>query len=206
MKKSIILLLAVWMTMAAAGACAKTIAPMPARINPDAVANQAVYVRLWDIDWRAETVTVTLCEPETFARGDALALQAGDILLSGGESITVGSIEAELPAVLIHSDQDEYVLWENADGDFECMLYDRKVFTQVGERTFELSDDLIFLDGIEPSTGEALTLPTAHPLRALKDIMTGAGYDPGFAADNAYMVFDDEQEAVVLARFYVPWQ
>ena len=206
MKKSIILLLTVWMTMAAAGACAKTIAPMPARINPDAVANQAVYVRLRDIDWRAETVSVALCEPETFARGDVLALQAGDILHSGGESIAVGSIEVELPAVLIHSDEDEYVLWENADGDFECTLYDRKVFTQVGERTFELSDDLIFLDGIEPSTGEARILPTAHPLRALKDIMTGAEYDPGFAADNAYMVFDDEQEAVLLARFYVPWQ
>ena len=81
-----------------------------------------------------------------------------------------------------------------------------RVWTVVGERTFELSDDLVFLDGINPSTGEMLTLPTANTLRELRRIMEGEEYDPGFSAQNAYMVFDDEQEAVVLARFYVPWQ
>ena len=86
------------------------------------------------------------------------------------------------------------------------MRFGRAIWTEVGERTFELSDDLVFLDGIDPSTGEALTLPTAGTLRALQSILTGTEYDPGFAADNAYIVFDDEQEAVVLARFYVPWQ
>ena len=206
MKKPIIPLLAALMTLASACACAKTVAPMPVRLNPDAVANQAVYVRLRGIDWRAETVTVALCEPETFAREDIETLQAGDVLLSGGEKMTISSIQEDLPAVLIHSEEDAFALWENADGDYESMLYDRRVFTVAGERTFELSDDLIFLDGIDPSTGEALTLPTAHTLRELKAIMTGAAYDPGFAADNAYMVFDDEREAVVLARFYVPWQ
>ena len=206
MKKSIILLLSALMMLAAASACAKTITPMPVRVNPDAVANQAVYVRLRDIDWRAETVTVALCEPETFAREDIETLQAGDILLSGGEEMKISSIKEDLPAVLINSDEDAFALWENADGDFESMRYARKTWTIVGERTFELSDDLIFLDGIDPSTGEALTLPTAHTLRGLKGILTKAEYDPGFAADNAYMVFDDEQEAVLLARFYVPWQ
>lgn len=206
MKKTVILLLTTLMTLAAAGACAKTVAPMPARVNPDAVANQSVYVRLRSIDWRAETVSVALCEPEAFAREDILSLRPGDILLSSGEEIPVGSMTEDLPAVWINSAEDEFVLWENADGNFESTLYGRTVWMVTGERTFELSDDLIFLDGINPSTGEALKLPTANTLRALKDILTGAAYDPGFAADNAYMVFDDEQEAVVLARFYVPWQ
>ena len=206
MKKSIVLLLSALMMLAAASACAKTITPMPVRVNPDAVANQAVYVRLLDINWRAGTVTVALCEPEVFACEDAMALQPGDVLLTGGEKMQISSVMQELPAILINADEDAFSLFENADGNFESKLYDRRIMTVVGERPFELSDDLIFLDGIDPSTGEALTLPTAHTLRALKNLLSGSAYDPGFAADNAYMVFDDEQEVVVLARFYVPWQ
>ena len=50
--------------------------------------------------------------------------------------------------------------------------------------------------------------PVGRPVdsRELRQIMEGGEYDPGFSAENAYMVFDGEQEAVVLARFYVPWQ
>ncbi|MGN0996193.1 MAG: hypothetical protein ACI4PG_04755 [Candidatus Ventricola sp.] len=206
MKKAMILLLAALMTLAAANACAKTLAPMPARLDPDAVANQAVYVRLRDIDWHAQTVTVALCEPEIFAREDVESLCPGDILLSGGEEIRVDSVAKDWPVVFINPDEDFLALYENADGNFESMLYERRIWTEVGERTFALSDELVFLDGIDPSTGEALTLPTAHTLQALKDILTGTAYDPGFAADNAYLVLGDEQEAVVLARYYVPWQ
>ena len=205
-KKTILLLLCALMTAAASCACAKTLTPMPAHLNPDAVANRAVYVRLREIDWRAETVTVALCEAEVFAREDALALQPGDSLLAGGEDLAVSAVDVQLPAIFIDAGGDELTLWENADGDFECMQYERKVFAVAGERTFELSDDLVFLDGIDPSTGEALALPTAHTLRELKAMLKDAQGDPGFAADNAYMVFDGEQEAVVLARFYVPWQ
>lgn len=194
------------MALLPAVACARTISPMPAKIHPDAVANQSVYVRLRDIDWRAETVTVALCEPEVFARADILSLQAGDILLSGSGEIQAASIREEPPAIRLGDDEDALLLLENADGDYESMRFGRAIWTEVGERTFELSDDLVFLDGIDPSTGEALTLPTAGTLRALQSILTSTEYDPGFAADNAYIVFDDEQEAVVLARFYVPWQ
>ena len=207
MKKRITLLLSA-LLLTAAAASADVIKPMPSAVDPWSVAGQAVYVRLQDIDWRAETVTVALCDVETFDRDAIQAMTAGDVIVSEGREIEVRTIREDAPVIIVNEDDEALALWENDDGNYESAYgyTDMRVWTVVGERTFELSDDLVFLDGINPSTGEMLTLPTANTLRELRRIMEGEEYDPGFSAQNAYMVFDDEQEAVVLARFYVPWQ
>ena len=207
MKKRITLLLSA-LLLTAAAASADVIKPMPSAVDPWSVAGQAVYVRLQDIDWRAETVTVALCDVETFDREAIQAMKVGDVIVSEGREIEVRAIWEDAPVIIVNEDDEALALWENDDGDYESAYgyTDMRVWTVVGERTFELSDDLVFLDGINPSTGEMLTLPTANTLRKLRRIMEGEEYDPGFSVQNAYMVFDDEQEAVVLARFYVPWQ
>ena len=207
MKKRITLLLSA-LLLTAAAASADVIKPMPSAVDPWSVAGQAVYVRLQDIDWRAETVTVALCDVETFDRDAIQAMTVGDVFVSEGRKIEVRTIREDAPVIIVNEDDEALALWENDDGNYESAYgyTDMRVWTVVGERTFELSDDLVFLDGINPSTGEMLTLPTANTLRELRRIMEGEEYDPGFSVQNAYMVFDDEQEAVVLARFYVPWQ
>ena len=207
MKKRITLLLSA-LLLTAAAASADVIKPMPSAVDPWSVAGQAIYVRLQDIDWRAETVTVALCDVETFDREAIQAMTVGDVIVSEGREIEVRTIWEDAPVIIVNEDDEALALWENDDGDYESAYgyTDMRVWMVVGERTFELSDDLVFLDGINPSTGEMLTLPTANTLRELRRIMEGEEYDPGFSAQNAYMVFDDEQEAVVLARFYVPWQ
>lgn len=192
--------------LTAAAASADVIKPMPSAVDPWSVAGQAVYVRLQDIDWRAETVTVALCDVETFDREAIQAMTVGDTIITDGIEIEVFSIEEDMPLITVNEGGEVLHLWENEDGNFESAYYEQREWTVVGERTFELSDDLIFLDGINPSTGALLTLPTAHTLRELRQIVEGEEYDPGFSSQNAYMVFDDEQEAVVLVRFYVPWQ
>ena len=208
MKRRITLLLFALLLLAAAAAGADVIKPLPSAVDPRSVANQAVYVRLQAVDWRAETVTVALCDVETFDREAIQAMTAGDVIVSEGREIEVRTIREDAPVLIVNEEDEALALWENDDGNYESAYgyTDMRVWTVVGERTFELSDDLVFLDGINPSTGEMLTLPTANTLRELRRIMEGEEYDPGFSAQNAYMVFDDEQEAVVLARFYVPWQ
>lgn len=208
MKKRIALLLTAMLLLSAAVASAAVIKPMPSAVDLWSVAGQAVYVRVLDFDWRAETVTVALCDVETFDRDAIQAMTVGDVIVSEGREIEVRTIWEDAPVIIVNEDGEALALWENDDGNYESAYgyTDMRVWTVVGERTFELSDDLVFLDGINPSTGEMLTLPTANTLRELRRIMEGEDYDPGFSAQNAYMVFDDEQEAVVLARFYVPWQ
>lgn len=208
MKKRIALLLAVTAMLIAAAVSADVIKPMPSAIDARSVANQAVYVKLLDIDWRAETVTVTLCDEATFDREAIQAMTVGDTIVIDGMEIEVRSIWEDMSYIIVNKDGEALALWENDDGIYESAYgyTDMRVWTVVGERTFELPDDLVFLDGINPSTGEPLELPTAHTLRELRQIMEGEEYDPGFSAQNAYMVFDDEQEPVLLVRFYVPWQ
>ena len=208
MKKRITLMLSALLLLTATAASADVIHPLPSAVDPWSVAGQAVYVRLQDIDWRAETVTVALCDVETFDREAIQAMTVGDVIVSEGRKIEVRSIWEDAPVIIVNEDAEALALWENDDGNYESAYNytDMKVWTVVGERAFELSDDLVFLDGIDPSTGELLDLPTAHTLRELRQIIEGEEYDPGFSAQNAYMVFDDEQEAVVLVRFYVPWQ
>ena len=208
MKKRIILLLAVTAMLIAAAVSADVIYPLPSAIDAQSVANQAIYVRLLDIDWRAETVTVALCDEATFDREAIQAMTVGDTIVIDGMEIEVRSIWEDMSYIIVNKDGEALALWENDDGIYESAYAynDMSVWTAVGERTFELSDDLIFLDGINPSTGEPLDLPTAHTLRELRQMMEGEEYDPGFSAQNAYMVFDDEQEPVLLVRFYVPWQ
>lgn len=207
MKKRITLLLSA-LLLTAAAASADVIHPLTSAVDPWSVAGQAVYVRLQDIDWRAETVTVALCDVETFDREAIQAMAVGDVIVSEGRKIEVRSIWEDASVMIVNEDDEALALWENDDGNYESAhgYTDMRVWTVVGERTFELSDDLIFLDGINPSTGALLTLPTAHTLRELRRIVEGEEYDPGFSSQNAYMVFDDEQEAVALVRFYVPWQ
>lgn len=206
MKRRITLLLAALALLIAAAASADVIHPLPSAVDSRSVAGQAVYVRVLGFDWRAETVTVALCDVETFDREAIQAMTVGDTLITDGMEIEVRSIEKDMPLMTVNESGETLHLWENEDGNFESAYYEQRVWTVVGEYTFELSDDLIFLDGINPSTGAPLTLPTAHTLRELRQIVEGEEYDPGFSSQNAYMVFDDEQEAVVLARFYVPWQ
>ncbi|MCI6375277.1 MAG: hypothetical protein MR821_08285 [Clostridiales bacterium] len=208
MRKRIALLLAVTAMLIAAAVSADVIKPMPSAIDARSVANQAVYVKLLDIDWRAETVTVTLCDEATFDREAIQAMTVGDTIVIDGMEIEVRSIWEDMSYIIVNKDGEALALWENDDGIYESAYgyTDMRVWTVVGERTFELPDDLVFLDGINPSTGEPLELPTAHTLRELRQIMEGEEYDPGFSAQNAYMVFDDEQEPVLLVRFYVPWQ
>ena len=208
MKKRITLLLSALLLLTAAAASADVITPLPSAVNPRSVANQAVYVRVLGFDWRAETVTVALCDEATFDREAIQAMTVGDTIVIDGMEIEVRSIWEDMSYIIVNKDDEALALWENDDGNYDSAYAynDRGVWLAVGERTFELSDDLVFLDGIDPSTGAPLALPTAHTLKELRQIMEGEAYDPGFSAQNAYMVFDDEQEAVVLVRFYVPWQ
>lgn len=208
MKKGIVLLLAALLLMTAAAASADVIKPMPSAIDARSVANQAVYVRVLGFDWRVETVTVALCDEATFDREAIQAMTVGDTIVAGDRKIEVRVIWEDDSFIVVNKDDEALALWENDDGNYESAYAydDMGVWMVVGERTFELSDDLIFLDGIDSSTGAPLALPTAHTLKELRQIMEGEAYDPGFSAQNAYMVFDDEQEAVVLVRFYVPWQ
>lgn len=71
--------------------------------------------------------------------------------------------------------------------------------------TVPASDHFLFLDCINPSTGEGLLHPTVYNLEGFLTLMNSAD-DPGFDIQNVEIVVDEDGELALIKRFYVPWQ
>ncbi|MGN0972884.1 MAG: hypothetical protein ACI4OY_13075 [Aristaeellaceae bacterium] len=170
---------------------------------------------LTDADPAGRTVTLALYEPEVFAAGDILALQPGDVLLSGGREIAIASVDiTSWGQVTLNEGTDawsETLPWleQDASGNYRTVLCGSLPgWTPFGQMTFTLPDTLLLLDGIDPATGEALDLPTVHTaeewLAMIAEEAESEGV--GFSMENLYLVFDENGVPAVACRDHVPWQ
>ena len=214
MKKPAAWILALLAALVLGSAAAGTITPMPPTLDTDSLACQAVMAVLTDADPAGRTVTFALYEPEVFAGEDILALQPGDVLLSGGREIAVASVDiTPWGEVFLNEGTDawyETLPWLEQDdsGNYRTVLYGSLPgWTPFGQMTFTLPDTLL-LDGIDPATGEALELPTVHTadqwLAMIAEEAESEGV--GFSMENMYLVFDENGAPAVACRYHVPWQ
>ena len=215
MKKHAAWALALLAALVLGSAAADTITPMPPTLDTDSLACQAVMAVLTDADPAARTVTLALYEPEVFAAEDILALQPGDVLLSGGREIAVTSVDiTSWGEVSLNEGTDawyETLPWLEQDdsGNYRTVCYGSLPgWTPFGQMTFTLPDTLLLLDGIDPATGEALELPTVHTadqwLAMIAEEAESEGV--GFSIENLYLIFDENGVPAVAYRYYVPWQ
>ena len=89
--------------------------------------------------------------------------------------------------------------------NYEIAEYDDHTWNVLATIKVPVSDHLIFLDGIDPSSGESLRNPTVHNGADFLSMM-GDAMDPGFAANNVMVVFDEHGDLALIQRYYVPWQ
>ena len=68
-----------------------------------------------------------------------------------------------------------------------------------------MSEKLLFLDDVDPATGETLINPTVHNKTDFLAIMESKD-DPGFDIRNVKLAFDEHGELALIHRYYVPWQ
>lgn len=215
MKKTVsVLVLLLLMALFADGACAKTVTPMQPSRDMDHLACQCVVAVLEDADCDARMLTFSLYEPEVYAEGDILDLAPGDVLITEGREISIVSVEPEFDCLRINLESDDWhegtpVLARNDNGNFWIVSYATMFgMTKIGELTFTVPDNLLFLDGIEPEHGGELELPTVHTDKewlatiAWEEKEGGAG----FSARNVHMVFDADGNPAMVHRFYVHWQ
>lgn len=215
MKKPAAWILALLAVLTLGSAAADTVTPMPPTLSTDSLACQAVMAVLTDADPAARTVTLALYEPEVFAAEDILALQPGDVLLSGGREIAVTSVDiTSWGEVSLNEGTDawyETLPWLEQDdsGNYRTVLYGSLPgWTPFGQMTFTLPDTLLLLDSIDPATGEALELPTVHPAQKWLAMIAAEAENEGvgFSIENMYLVFDENGVPAVAYRYYVPWQ
>ncbi|MGN0762223.1 MAG: hypothetical protein ACI4MK_02500 [Aristaeellaceae bacterium] len=215
MKKPAAWILALLAVLTLRTAVAGTVTPMPPTLDTDSLACQAVMAVLTDVDPAARTVTLALYEPEVFAAEDILALQPGDVLISGGQEIAVASVNiTSWGDVFLNEGTDAWFetlprLEQDAGGNYRTVLYGTLPGWRLfGQMTFALPETLLLLDSIDPATGEALQLPTVHTCEQWLAMIAEEAKNEGvgFSIENMYLVFDENGVPAVAYRYHVPWQ
>ena len=71
--------------------------------------------------------------------------------------------------------------------------------------TLEIPENFVFVDHIDPETGDVLDEPTEHNAAEFAAMLAAGGY-PDFASDNVKVTFDENGAMVRAERRYTPWQ
>ena len=191
----------------------KTITALASEINPEHVASVSVYARITGYAADENKLTVELLVPERYDRDEVLSLVPGDAIYTQGQEIVVQTIGEQYGYIVINDGEYEFAegsvwLYEDSDGNYVIADWDDIRWITLAEVSLPVRDNLLFLDGINPSSGEMLDKPTVHSaaefLEMLKAEAEGEG--PGFAVRNVFAAFDADGQLALIQRYYVPWQ
>ena len=197
-------LLLLLLVCSAASAESKVVTALAAEVNPDHLVSVAVDAKIISCDGSQATVTVLV--PERYLPEEIRALKIGDAIYTQGREVEVRSITEKDGYLVLNEGTDDAVwLFESVDMNYWIMDMNDNTWTEFATVTVPVSDHLIFLDEIDPSTGEGLLNPSVHNKAGFLKTMGSAG-DPGFDLRNVKAVFDEDGALAVIRRFYVPWQ
>lgn len=172
------------------------------------------------VDPEKGVIRAVLRMPVTFDGETVRALRPGNVIVGRTAEFdrvirveTVGELNG---GILINGADGELTdgsLWLSADRDGNYRPTDDGDYCWVSlwlRTEMPVSEGMLFLDGIDPATGEELELRTVHDagafMRLFDEEANGEGAGPGFAADNVILTFDAEGRVAVIERCYVPWQ
>ena len=185
MKRLIPALLALVMLMGSASAERPVVTALASEINPDNLVSVAFDAK---INACADGVfNITILVPERYDPDEIKALKVGDGIFTEGREIEIRSITDRDGYIVLNADtEDEVYLYESIDMNYWIADDNDNTWVEFPSITVRASDHFIFLDGINPSTGESLLHPTVYNM--------------------AEVVIDEDGKLAVIKRFYVPWQ
>ena len=216
-----VMILCLVMIFVSSAACAGTITAMAAPVNPDHLEKASCYARILGYNEDRDTLTVELIVPEVFAEEEVMELEVGDAIYTGGEEVTIqtidwyeddgylvinaGAYEHAPGSVYLHMDR-----WGNYMPD----RYGHPTYNTVAVLECPVTETLLFLDYTSAETGDALELPIVRTATELAETiqsieesrLTKASYMVGLDIDNVYVVFDGDGQLAVVQRFFVSWQ
>ena len=186
----------------------KVVTALATKINPDDLSNTLVDARIKSYNKEENTITLEIIVPEFYDADEIKSLQIGDAIYTQGHEVTVNAINEYDCFIAVVQDDDE-VITIATDGETVYPIQDGDDFSWITLTTVTVPvpPHLIFLDGIDPATGEDLPLPTVHSAEEFIAILEGKNKsDPGFDLNNVEIVFDSDAQPVIVRRHYVVWQ
>ena len=186
----------------------KVITALATNINPDDLSNTFVDARIKSYNKEDNTITLEIIVPEFYDAEEIKSLQIGDAIYTQGHEVTVNAINEYDCFIAVVQDDDE-VITIATDGETVYPIQDGDDFSWITLTTVTVPvpPHLIFLDGIDPATGEDLSLPTVHSTEEFIAMLEGKNKsDPGFDLNNVEIVFDSDAQPVIVRRHYVVWQ
>ena len=208
MRKLIIVLLCMLMMAAIAHAEGTVVTAVATDVNPDALLSIAVDAKIMDYDPADNTLAVELLIPERFDPDEIMNLKPGDGIYTQGQEVDIHSIsEIDGYIVLNENEENEIWLYESIDMYYWIAEDDDHTWNVFTDLHVPVSEHLLFLDEIDPLTGEILIYPTVHNrTEFLSMLETEKSNGSGFDIRNVRIVFDENGEVALITRFYVPWQ
>ncbi len=175
---------------------------LPADSDTAALAGQTVLADLTDYDPETNTVQAELkraiaLDPETVA-----GLEEGDTLALGAFSEVIEKMAAEEDGSILINDE---ILLTPKGESVNAFFYEQQLTETFAVLTLEVPENLIFLDQIDPETGEILDDMTEHTAAEWIAMLTEGGY-PDFASENVYITFGEDGQLTTVTRIYTPWQ
>ena len=186
----------------------KVVTALATNINPDDLSNTLVDARIKSYNKEENTITLEIIVPEFYDADEIKSLQIGDAIYTQGHEVTVNAINEYDCFIAVVQDDDE-VITIATDGETVYPIQDGDDFSWITLTTVTVPvpPHLIFLDGIDPATGEDLSLPTVHSAEEFIAMLEGKDKsDPGFDLNNVEIVFDSDVQPVIIRRHYVLWQ
>ncbi len=195
-----------------ASASAQTITAMATEPYMETYALYACEARIYAFDPASGALEVGLIIPEIFRGDEVESLVPGDAVFTGGREVPIGSVERESGYVVLNggegaAPENTVRLAADARGNYRPVTEEGFVWTEMARLFLPVTERLLFLDGIDPATGEPLDKPSVHAagefLQRLAEEKAGAT-GPGFEKNNVIVVFDADGQLAVIGRHPVP--
>ena len=161
-----------------------------------------VMADLKDYEAESNTMIAELRKDLTLDPEMVANLKVGDVITLDDETFPIQTLDKMEDGTVV-LDGEVYLVQEN---DEIYAYYLEMKYTEVFS-VLELfvPDTVIFLDHIDPATGDILDEPTKHTAKEFIAMME-SGEGPEFDLDNTYITFDENGDLAEINRYYVPWQ
>ena len=209
MKRLIPALLALLVLIGSASAERTVVTALASEINPDNLVSVAFDAKINACDDGVFNITILV--PERYDPEEIKALKVGDGIFTEGREVEIRSITDQDGYIVLNADTEdevclyESILYESIDMNYWIADDNDNTWVEFPSITVRASDHFIFLDGINPSTGESLLHPTVYNMAGFLERMNSTD-DSGFDIRNVEVVIDEDGKLAVIKRFYVPWQ